>query len=201
MFTGIIEEIGTIKGIRSKNEAMELSIAAKEILSDVRLGDSIAVNGVCLTVTAFDAVAFSVDVMPETFRATAMSNLIAGSVVNLERALSLGDRLGGHFVTGHVDGVGEITQITPCDNAVNYTIKLNAELLRHCIFRGSIAIDGISLTIFGVTDSEIQLSLIPHTLTHTILGQKKVGDKVNIEGDMLSKHVANLLKNTPLNNQ
>ena len=201
MFTGIIEEIGTIKGIRSKNEAMELSIAAKEILSDVRLGDSIAVNGVCLTVTAFDAVAFSVDVMPETFRATAMSNLIAGSVVNLERALSLGDRLGGHFVTGHVDGVGEITQITPCDNAVNYTIKLNAELLRHCIFRGSIAIDGISLTIFGVTDSEIQLSLIPHTLTHTILGQKKVGDKVNIEGDMLSKHVANLLKNIPLNNQ
>ena len=201
MFTGIIEEIGIIKSIRTKNEAMELSIAAKEILSDVRLGDSIAINGVCLTVTSFDNEEFSVDVMPETFRATAMSGLITGSVVNLERALSLGDRLGGHFVTGHVDGVGEITQIIPCDNAVNYTIKLDAELLRHCIFRGSIAVDGISLTIFGVSESEIKLSLIPHTLTHTILGQKKVGDKVNIEGDMLSKHVANLLKNTPLNNQ
>ncbi len=194
MFTGIIEEIGTIQSIKTKNEAMELSISANEVFSDIKLGDSIAINGVCLTVTKFEQDVFSVDVMPETFRATTMSTLNSGSSVNLERALSVGDRLGGHFVTGHVDGTGEITAITPCDNAINYMIKLDKELLRHCIFRGSIAVDGISLTIFEVTDSEIKLSLIPHTITHTTLGQKRVGETVNIESDMLSKHVANLLK-------
>jgi riboflavin synthase len=193
MFTGIIEEIGHIKKIATKNQAMELSIGATKILEDVKLGDSIAINGVCLTVTDFSKDSFSVDVMPETFRATSMATLSVGSPLNLERALAIGDRLGGHFVTGHVDGVAKITQIMPIDNAVNYTLEMDSELIKHCIFRGSIAVDGISLTIFGVTDNNIQLSLIPHTVSHTILSSKKVGEKVNIECDMLSKHVANLI--------
>jgi riboflavin synthase len=193
MFTGIIEEIGHIKKIATKNQAMELSIGATKILEDVKLGDSIAINGVCLTVTDFSKDSFSVDVMPETFRATSMATLSVGSPLNLERALAIGDRLGGHFVTGHVDGVAKITQIMPIDNAVNYTLEMDSELIKHCIFRGSIAVDGISLTIFGVTDNNIQLSIIPHTVSHTILGSKKVGEKVNIECDMLSKHVANLI--------
>lgn len=200
MFTGIIEEIGTIKKIAIKNEAMELHIKSNHILSDIKLGDSIAVNGVCLTVTSFGQDFFTVDIMPETFRATSMSTLVENSKVNLERALSIGDRLGGHFVTGHVDGTGEITSKEPIDNAVNYTIKINSELLKHCIYRGSIAIDGISLTIFGVSGDSIKLSLIPHTVTHTTLGQKMVGEKVNIECDMLSKHVANLLNSNKEHN-
>ena len=193
MFTGIIEEIGHIKKIATKNEAMELSIAASKILEDIKLGDSIAINGVCLTVTNFSKDSFSVDVMPETFRATSMATLTVGSPLNLERALAVGDRLGGHFVTGHVDGVAKITQIIPIDNAVNYTLEMDNELIKHCILKGSIAVDGISLTIFGVTDNKIQLTLIPHTVSHTILGSKKLGEKVNIESDMLSKHVANLM--------
>ena len=193
MFTGIIEEIGHIKQIATKNEAMELSVGATKILNDVKLGNSIAINGVCLTVTDFSKDSFSIDVMPETFRATTMAALTVGSPLNLERALAIGDRLGGHFVTGHVDGVAKITEIIPIDNAINYTLEMDGELIRHCIFRGSIAVDGISLTIFGVNDNNIQLSLIRHTVSHTILGSKKVGDKVNIECDMLSKHVANLI--------
>ena len=193
MFTGIIEEIGHIKKIATKNESMELLINATKILEDIKLGDSIAINGVCLTVTDFDKDFFSVDVMPETFRATSMSALTVGSPLNLEPALVIGDRIGGHFVTGHVDGVAKITEITHIDNAINYILEMDTELIKHCIFRGSIAVDGISLTIFGVTDNKIQLSLIPHTVTNTILGNKKVGDKVNIECDMLSKHVANLI--------
>lgn len=194
MFTGIIEELGVINTMHTKNEAIEFNIKATKILSDIKIGDSIAVNGVCLTVTKFNQESFNIDVMPETFRATTMSSLHVGSTINLERALSVGDRFGGHFVTGHVDGFGKIMSISQCDNAINYTIKLNTELLRHCIFRGSIAIDGISLTIFGITDDEIKLSLIPHTISHTTLGSKVVGDNVNIECDMLSKHVANLLE-------
>lgn len=193
MFTGIIEEIGHIKKIATTNEAMDLSISATKILEDVKLGDSIAINGVCLTVTDFSKHFFSVDVMPETFRATSMASLKVGSPLNLERALALGDRLGGHFVTGHVDGVAEIVDIKPIDNAINYTLQMDSELVKHCIFRGSIAVDGISLTIYGVTDNQIKLSLIPHTVSHTILGSKKIGEKVNIECDMLSKHVANLI--------
>jgi riboflavin synthase len=192
MFTGIIEEIGQIKKITQNNQAMQLTITAKVIMSDIKLGDSIAINGVCLTVTSFNNDSFNVDVMPETFKATTTKLLNNGSGVNLERALAVGGRLGGHFVTGHVDGVGEIMQIAPLDNAITYEIKLNPSLLKHCIIKGSIALDGTSLTIFGVSKNSIKISLIPHTVKNTILGTKKVGDMVNIENDMLGKYVYNL---------
>ncbi|MBP9743604.1 MAG: riboflavin synthase [Burkholderiales bacterium] len=199
MFTGIIEEIGKIDKINKQNKAMQITISAQQIMHDLKLGDSIAVNGVCLTVTSFSAQFFTVDVMPETFLATTMSREKNGSLVNLERALAIGGRLGGHFVTGHVDGVGEITSITSVDNAINYTIGLKSELLKYCIDRGSIAVDGTSLTIFGIDKTCIKLALIPHTIKNTVLGYKKVGDKVNIECDLLGKYVNNLLfQNMPL---
>lgn len=194
MFTGIVEEVGTVTRIKTRHESMEINIQANAIMSDVKLGDSISISGVCLTVTDFTQDSFNVDVMPETFEATTMSKLVAGSSVNLERALAVGGRMGGHFVTGHVDGVGEIVAIVARDNAINYTIKLSRDMIKYCMFRGSVAIDGISLTIFGVDESSIKLALIPHTVKHTVLGQKKVGDKVNVECDMLSKYVANILK-------
>ena len=193
MFTGIIQEIGYITDISTNNEAMQITIGATKVLEDVKLGDSIAVNGVCLTVTSFTKESFCIDVMPETFRATSMAGLTVGSPLNLERSLAVGDRMGGHFVTGHVDGIAKIVEKTPLDNAVYYTLEMDKELIKYCIMKGSIAVDGISLTIYGVTDNQIKLSLIPHTVIHTILGSKNVGDIVNIECDMLSKHVANLI--------
>ena len=193
MFTGIIQEIGYITDISTNNEAMQITIGATTVLEDVKLGDSIAVNGVCLTVTSFTKESFCIDVMPETFRATSMAGLTVGSPLNLERSLAVGDRMGGHFVTGHVDGIAKIVEKTPLDNAVYYTLEMDKELIKYCIMKGSIAVDGISLTIYGVTDNQIKLSLIPHTVIHTILGSKNVGDIVNIECDMLSKHVANLI--------
>lgn len=193
MFTGIIEELGRIDKINKQNKAMQITIQAQRIMHGLQLGDSIAVNGVCLTVTDFKKQSFTVDVMPETFLATTMSSEKTGSLVNLERALAIGGRLGGHFVTGHVDGVGEITAIIPLDNAMNYTIKLDSELLKYCIYRGSVAVDGTSLTIFGVDKTGIKIALIPHTIKNTVLGYKKVGDQVNIECDLLGKYVNNLL--------
>jgi riboflavin synthase len=194
MFTGIIEELGTIKSITTSGEGMQLNIMADKLLSDVKLGDSIAVNGACLTVTSFTNNMFSVDVMPETFRATSLSKLQVGSRVNLERALAVGDRMGGHFVTGHVDGVGVITKITLCDNAQNYTIRIDKELLKCCIYKGCITVDGTSLTIFGVNTDSINLAIIPHTVVNSVIGSKKVGDIVNIECDMLGKYVTNLMQ-------
>ncbi len=202
MFTGIIEEIGTVSKVINKSEALELTIAAKQVLSDVKLGDSIAINGVCLTVTSFTASSFSVDVMPETFRATSLASIKNGAAVNLERALAVGGRMGGHFVTGHVDGTGEIIKIEPASNALNYTIRCDKSLLKYCILKGSIAVDGTSLTIFGLDSTTFQLALIPHTVKNSLLGQKKVGDRVNIECDMLGKYVVNMLQShseTPIN--
>ncbi len=194
MFTGIIEEIGTVKKVSHKSEALEMVIAAKLVLQDIKLGDSIAINGVCLTVTSFNQDDFSVDVMPETFRATVLSTIKIGEKVNLERALAIGGRLGGHFVTGHVDGIGEIMSIESCSNAINYMISCNSDLLKYCILKGSITVDGTSLTIFGLDNNSFKLALIPHTVKNSVLGYKKIGDKVNIECDMLGKYVVNLLK-------
>lgn len=194
MFTGIIEEIGTIKQIIRGDQAIILEIEAKKVLEDVKLGDSIAVNGVCLTVTTFTANRFTVDVMPETIRATSLKHLNAGSMVNLERAMIANGRFGGHFVSGHVDGVGIIQDKKRMGNAVYYTITVDADLSRFFMLKGSVTVDGTSLTIFGVKDHSFTISLIPHTLNETILGGKGKGDTVNIEVDMLAKYMEHLLK-------
>lgn len=194
MFGGIIEEIGIIKSIKNAYNKLQFTIAADIVLKNVKLGDSIAVNGVCLTVSAFEGGHFTVDIMPETVKATSFAVLKSGVRVNLERALAIGNRLGGHFVTGHVDGVGEIIQIKKANNALYYQIRIDAKFLNYCMLRGSIAIDGTSLTIFELGSSYIKISLIPHTLKHSVLGEKNVGDIVNIECDMLGKYVAQMLQ-------
>jgi riboflavin synthase len=189
MFTGIIEEVGTIEQMKQSGEAIVITIGAKKILDDVRLGDSIAVNGVCLTVTSFTNCSFTVDVMPETVRATSLRTLTRGSKVNLERAMAANGRFGGHFVSGHVDGIGEIIRKEPVANAVYYDIKVPKELRKYMILKGSVAVDGTSLTIFGLTDDTFTISLIPHTRAETVLGEKQVGDIVNIECDVIGKYV------------
>lgn len=193
MFTGIIEEIGTVKQIIRGDKAIVLDITAKKVLEDVKLGDSIAVNGVCLTVTTFSANRFTVDVMPETVHATSLSELAAGSKVNLERAMIANGRFGGHFVSGHVDGTGVIQEKRSVSNAVYYTISVGDDLTRFLMLKGSVTVDGTSLTIFGVAENSFTISLIPHTMQETILGEKGKGDKVNIEVDMLAKYMDHLL--------
>ncbi|MGP1908287.1 riboflavin synthase [Metabacillus sp. JX24] len=189
MFTGIIEEIGTIGSMSGSDKAIEMTIHASKVLEDVRLGDSISVNGVCLTVTKFTSSSFTVDVMPETVKATSLNALKQGSNVNLERAMAAGGRFGGHFVTGHVDGTGTIIRKRPSANAVYYDIKTSRDLTSSIVMKGSIAIDGISLTIFGLENEQVTVSIIPHTLSETVLGGKEAGDIVNIECDMLGKYV------------
>ncbi|HLS23777.1 MAG TPA: riboflavin synthase [Pseudogracilibacillus sp.] len=190
MFTGIIEEVGTIIDVEEVGkDAISLTIEASEVLEDIQLGESIAVNGICLTVAKFTDITFSVDVMPETMRATSLQEIKKGSIVNLERALRLKDRLGGHLVTGQVDGVGTITRKEKISNAVYMDIAVPESFLVYFVPKGSIAIDGISLTIFHVGKSSITLSLIPHTLQVTNLRSKAVGDLVNFECDSFAKHV------------
>lgn len=195
MFTGIIEDIGTVKAVNSGRNSMQLTVSSKKIVEDVHLGDSIAVNGICLTVISFTNDSFTVDVMPESVKATSIQDVKVGSSVNLERAMSANGRFGGHFVTGHIDGTGTILRKRPEENAVYYDIQINRELSRYCIPKGSIAIDGTSLTIFGITGDILTVSLIPHTLEITLLGRKKAGDIVNIENDMLGKYVLHQVQN------
>ncbi|ALF11399.1 riboflavin synthase [Parageobacillus thermoglucosidasius] len=194
MFTGIIEEVGTIEQMRQSGEAIVMTIGAEKILEDIHLGDSIAVNGVCLTVTSFTQRSFTVDVMPETVKATSLRTLTRGSKVNLERAMPASGRFGGHFVSGHVDGVGEIIRKWPVANAVYYEIQIPKELRKYMILKGSVAVDGTSLTIFGLTDDTFTISLIPHTRAATILGDKQPGDIVNIECDVIGKYVAQFME-------
>lgn len=189
MFTGIIEEIGRIDQVRQSGEAIVMNIAAKKVLSDVALGDSIAVNGVCLTVTSYTNLSFTVDLMPETVRATSLNGLGRGAKVNLERAMSAEGRFGGHFVSGHVDGIGKIISKEPKDNAVYFTIEVSDDLRHYMIHKGSVAVDGTSLTIFGVDENSFTISIIPHTIEETIIGSKGVGDIVNIECDMIGKYI------------
>jgi riboflavin synthase len=193
MFTGIIEEIGLVEGIKKTGEAFVLSINAKKVLEGVQLGDSIAVNGVCLTVTSFSNSRFTVDVMPETVKATSLKDVNKGSRVNLERAMAAGGRFGGHFVSGHVDGTGIIKNKKPFENAVYYEIEAPKEVLKFIILKGSIAVDGTSLTIFGLSEETFTISLIPHTLSETVLGFKGKGDIVNLECDMIGKYVGHFL--------
>lgn len=193
MFTGIIEELGVVANIKRSGESFVLTIDAKKILKDVHLGDSISVNGVCLTVTSFTSSQFTVDVMPETVKASSLQSLKRGSKVNLERAMAAGGRFGGHFVSGHIDGTGVIKSKRPVENAVYYEIEASPEILKYVIERGSIAVDGTSLTVFGVKDDAFTLSLIPHTLTESIIGLKDSGDIVNLECDMIGKYVGHFL--------
>ena len=194
MFTGIIEEIGTIKNIKRGSASAVLTIAAATVLEDVHLGDSIAVNGVCLTVTSFGRNQFTADVMHETLNRSSLGMLRPGSHVNLERAMKADGRFGGHIVSGHIDGTGTISDISRDDNAIWYTIKTPPELMRFIIEKGSITIDGISLTVATEQTDRFQVSIIPHTAAKTILSEKKNGDVVNLENDCVGKYVAKLLQ-------
>ncbi|MBR5579947.1 MAG: riboflavin synthase [Treponema sp.] len=194
MFTGIVEEIGTIKAIQKGASSAILRIQAAKIMTDMHIGDSIAVNGICLTVTEFSAKEFAADVMHETLNRTNLGQLRQGSSVNLERAMAANGRFGGHIVSGHVDGVGTVSNIQRDDNAIWYTISAGPEILKYIVEKGSITIDGTSLTVARVSDKDFAISAIPHTVAITILGQKKVGDKVNLENDIIGKYVEKLLQ-------
>lgn len=193
MFTGIIEELGSIKNINKGANHYQLTISASKILEDVQLGDSIAVNGICLTVTSFTKQEFTVDVMPETIKATSLQQLQPGSHVNLERAMSAGGRFGGHFVSGHIDTVGTIKKREAVANSVYFWIELDPSFSKFIVPKGSICVDGISLTVVDVEGGMFSISIIPHTLQETVLQFKQVGDIVNIECDMLAKYIDKLL--------
>ncbi len=195
MFTGIIEEIGVIDSVQQGHESLILDIRAQKIMSDMHLGDSISIDGVCLTVTSFSNDHFSLDVMPETVRSTTLKLLRKGSKVNLERAMGAGGRFGGHMLSGHVDEVGIIISKKQVDNAIYYEIQVSENARKYMIYKGSISVDGTSLTIFGLTDKSFTVSLIPHTLSESVLGNKRAGDIVNIECDMIGKYVEHFLKN------
>lgn len=189
MFTGIIEEVGAVLRIQKNSASIKLTIEASGILSDVHIGDSIAVNGICLTVTEYSASSFTADVMHETLNRTALSSLRPKSPVNLERAMSANGRFGGHIVSGHIDGTGTIVRISQDNIAVWYTIRTTPKILRYIVEKGSIAIDGISLTVASLKPDSFLVSVIPHTREHTALCAKHTGDLVNLENDCIAKYV------------
>lgn len=194
MFTGLIEEIGRLRRVTRQGQAMILSVEASKVLQGVQLGDSIAVNGVCLTVVSYDEKSFAVDVMPETFRHTTLSGLNPGEPVNLERAMPANGRFGGHMVQGHVDTTAKIVKRETEENAVVFRFRpASPDVLKYIVPRGSVTIDGISLTVVDATEEECSVSIIPHTLAETVLQHKKAGDSVNIESDLLGKYVERLL--------
>lgn len=209
MFTGIVEEIGTVKTVRRGTTSVTLEIEAGKVLQGTQVGDSICTNGVCLTVTSIpvavrsslvsgDSIAaprgcFTADVMPETVRRTSLASLKPGSKVNLERALTLQTRLGGHIVSGHVDGTGKVSRIESDDNALWLYIQTSPQIMRYIIEKGSITIQGVSLTVAMVSESEFAVSLIPHTQQATTLHTAKVGDLVNLENDLIAKYVERLM--------
>jgi len=188
LFTGIIEETGFIKKITKDGHSLKLTIQANRIMEDMQLGDSIAVNGVCLTVTVFDRQFFTVDVMPETFQATSLALLKIGSEVNLERAILANGRFGGHFVTGHVDCIGTILHKNRQENSLVIEVEVPKEYTHLLLEKGSVSIDGTSLTIFQVSDYSLTVSIIPHTAEVSIFGKKSSGDIVNLEFDMMAKY-------------
>ncbi|MBR3752001.1 MAG: riboflavin synthase [Ruminiclostridium sp.] len=194
MFTGIVEEMGTIRSIRKGTHSAVLDIQAKVVLEDIHVGDSIAVNGVCLTATSFTPTTFTADVMHETLNRSSLAALRPGSRVNLERAMAANGRFGGHIVSGHVDGLGTVLSTQKDDNAIWYTIGASPEVLRYVVEKGSITIDGISLTVAKVDDQSFAISAIPHTVAVTVLQDRKPGDKVNLETDIIGKYVEKLLQ-------
>lgn len=193
MFTGIIEETGIVKAVQRSGSSSFIRIQAKKVLENTRIGDSIAVNGVCLTVTAIDGNLFQADVMNETLERSSLGILSSGSMVNLERAMAADGRFGGHIVSGHIDGTGRISAIEKDGIATWYTISADAGILRYIVEKGSIAIDGVSLTVAKVTGTGFSVSVIPHTAANTILPMKRVGDPVNLENDIIGKYVEKLL--------
>lgn len=197
MFTGIIEELGTVERVTRGRVSAVIAIRAEHILSDLKIGDSVAVNGVCLTATGLTGHGFTADVMHETLDRSALAGLGPGSPVNLERAMAANGRFGGHIVAGHVDGVGTIAAIEQDDNAIWFTITAPAQVLRYVVEKGSIAIDGISLTVARVETDRFAVSVIPHTAAVTLLGLRRTGDRVNLESDLVGKYVERLLRPAP----
>ncbi len=192
MFTGIIEEKGIIKNIRSAGRSSRIVISASKILEDMKIGDSINTDGVCLTVTEFSSSSFSVDVMPETILRSTLGKLKPGNMVNLERALTLSGRLGGHIVNGHIDGTGSLVRIRKDENAVWLSIAAEEPVLRYIVEKGSVAIDGISLTVAKIDGHGFEVSVIPYTQAETTILAKKTGDTMNIECDIIGKYVEKL---------
>ena len=194
MFTGIVEEKGSVRYIQLTGESGVLAVKAKKVLERTKIGDSIAVNGVCLTVTSLQPDGFTADVMAETMNRSSLGLLQPGSRVNLERAMPADGRFGGHIVAGHVDGTGTIVKIEKDETAVWYRIEAAPEVLRYIVEKGSITIDGISLTVATVSDTDFQVSIIPHTQANTVLSDRKTGDVVNLETDIIGKYVEKLLQ-------
>lgn len=193
MFTGLVEEIGKIQSIIRSTKSAKITIKADLVLDETKLGDSISTNGVCLTVTEITSNSFTVDVMAETMKRSNLNILSPGDEINLERALRVGDRLGGHLVSGHIDGMGNISSFENDDNAVWITISTTPDILRYIVQKGSITIDGISLTVAYVDEGVFKVSIIPHTKEVTTLLRKKTGDIVNLECDMVGKYIEKLL--------
>lgn len=194
MFTGIVEEMGVVKALDHNPKGTRLTILASTILDDLAVGASVSVDGVCLTVVALNDQEFSVDVSPETLSATTLGKLAAGGPVNLERAMRINERIGGHLVAGHVEGVGSIRDRRQEGNAILLTIEAPKEVLRYCVSKGSITVDGISLTINEVSERSFTVAIIPHTAKVTALGLKRPGDPVNLESDLIGKYVERLLQ-------
>ncbi|WP_304507035.1 riboflavin synthase [Anaerotignum sp.] len=195
MFTGLIEEIGFIDKVISQNSGGQLVIHAKTIQEGAKLGDSIAVNGVCLTVTNLTKVSFTADVMPETLKRSNLGQLQKGTPVHLERAMAANGRFGGHMVSGHIDGTGIISGKKNEGNATRIFINADPDLLKQIIEKGSIAIDGVSLTVISVDNEQFSIGIIPHTGTQTTLLDKKIGDQVNLETDIIAKYIQRFLEN------
>lgn len=194
MFTGIVEELGHIKNIEILSDAIRITIEGPKVVSDINRGDSISVSGACLTAIEYDATSFTADVMQETLRKTSLDGIKVGDAVNLERAMTAATRFGGHMVLGHVDAVGEIISRSPSENWELVRVQIPADLMKYVVLKGSITVDGISLTVNEVGENWIGLSLIPETLSVTTLGTKPVGTKVNIEVDVMAKHIERLME-------
>ncbi len=197
MFTGIVEEMGKVKQVKRGRDSAVLTIEAKTVLEGTRLGDSIAVNGICLTVSGLSSGSFSADVMHETLNRSSLKQLGTGSRVNLERAMPADGRFGGHIVTGHVDGVGTVVKIRRDDTAIWYTVQAGPEIMRHIVQKGSIALDGISLTVAQLLPDGFAISAIPHTVAQTVLQDRAQGDLVNLETDIIGKYVEKFLGEGP----
>jgi len=194
MFCGIVEEMGAVTSMEKTLAGTRMTILASTVMGDLKIGDSISVNGTCLTVVTRGQRDFAVEVSPETLSVTTLGHLTAGAPVNLERAMKLNERIGGHLVAGHVDGVGTIRGRRQEGNAIFFSIEAPSEILRYCVVKGSITVDGISLTINDMSDHAFSVAIIPHTAKVTTLGLKQVNDTVNLESDLIGKYVERLLQ-------